>query len=735
MRRRPRLSRQSGSLPVEVLSLKIHRIPETHAKEANMPFKSVGKFFTSGFSLSGLTQRAGSMFGTARSLFGDATYRSAVNHETSVMLGTAEEVVAGLVLASVTCYASEFLPFWVDLLIVAGGFGGIFAAERSSFPVFFRTLLSAFALFVAFSQPWGAVLGVCGLTGYVTYRSYQRSLSAWWMAAAGGTFVGATVAYLATSAFVVPFLHPLTVFAYNAGPLIFVGLGVLTCLYSSWRLLSDPDNELVYRLAPGVCALLFLLFFPMKNSWVGLGVEALFVAASFAVAFRGSRALLASGTVCGAVFGVGFLAMNGSTFLHDVAMAQSMDVRYVDKLPETNVNRVMPLVVGRDFCVQGNDANMIETGDTHAQIMDGKYYWQCPMHYTGFQINHLFSWFPGSTAGFVMVDAGTTASDTRVKSQGFIFGENSFFVKAAFEVRHPGATMAGFSYAGVGGHGDSFALLIPYTVNKLYWGAMVPTIGGVMVVSPWGTIEDYTVGQAARAFPGTFIYPSELARQYADVWGRSTVGKIVTRSALEVSEAPQAARGRLSNPFPYGIDTVEGPKYFVPYEPEGKNGTAMSDVAFFDGALGDGDVTVMHLADSKQPGSKNELGHRSVQGPRELLEKSANVIQGHFQLTSIEPIIIVTKSNRLFFITSNMGPDQSKSNHDYQGDTLSYETGEPQWVVTSSAEVKRHIEETESQLDAGAPLPSSVRVPAPDSASPVPNPVPTPAVTTPSQSN
>jgi len=265
---------------------------------------------------------------------------------------------------------------------------------------------------------------------------------------------------------------------------------------------------------------------------------------------------------------------------------------------------------------------------------------------------------------------------------------------------------------------------------------MVPTLGGVMAVSPWGFVEDYTVAEAARAFPGTFLYPSELARQYADVWGKRTIGKMVSRSLLEVSEPPQAAQGGMSNPYPYGIDTEAGRKYFIPYEPQGKAGTAMSDVAFFDGATGDSDVEILHVADSDQVGEHNALGHRSIQGPKELLEKSANVVQGHFQLTAIEPIIVVTKAGRLYFITANMGPDKTKSNHDYQGDTLSFANGEPQWVITSSADAERDIAEHEKLLDAAltpTPAPAAIApaahplAPIPAAVSPaarVPDPLP-----------
>jgi hypothetical protein len=689
-----------------------------------MPFKSFGK---------SLTTRLGTTVLNARSVVGDVMNVGKGDGRSEAMLSSIEQSVLALVFAAVVCYGSEFLPFWACLIGLGVGFAAVFSADKHFYPVFCRTALGACAAFVAFSQPWGAVMGAVGLAGWASYRAWTGTLGHWakWpLAAFVLTLLASAAVYLGLAAFVVPVLHPLTVVAYNVGPLVFVGAGVLTCLYTSWRLTTDPVDELYYRLAPGACALLFVLFYPMKNSWIGLGVEAAFVAAAFAVAFLGSRRIFVLGTASGVVFSAAFVLMNGSSFFYDVAMAQSMNVRYVDALPETVNNRIMPIIVGRDFCVQGNDGTMLQTGETHAQIMDGKFYWQCPMHYTGFQVTHLFSWFPGSTAGFVMVDAGTTASDTRVIPEGFVFGENSFFVKAAFEARHPGATMSGFSYAAAAGKPGSFSLLIPYTVNKLYWGAMVPTLGGVMVVSPWGTVEDYTVGQAARAFPGTYLFPSDLARRYADVWGKRTVGKLVTRSSLEVSESMSATSGRLSNPIPYGIDTVAGPKYFVPYEPEGKNGTAMSDVAFFDGAAGDAEVTVMHVADSKQPGANsNTFGHRSIQGPREILEKSANVIQGHFQLTSIEPIIVVTKDNRFFFITANMGPDTNKSNHDYQGDTLSYETGEPQWVVTSSAEVDRHVRETEAQMDGSSAAPAVAPV-----AAPAPAKTPTPAVSAP-QSN
>ena len=633
--------------------------------------------------------------------------------QTDDLLQSCEEFLAGLALAAIACYASEFVPYWVTLVTLAIGAWAVLSDQLGLdgvFPVATRSALTVIIGFVALSQPWAAMLFILVGTAWVTFTCYERAHHpAKISAAAVFTLLGSAVVYGLLSRLVLPFLHPLTVSLYNAGPLIAVIAGVLVTLYCAWRIKGDIDDRFYYKLAPGVCAALFAIFFPMKNTWVGFGAEWFFVALTFGLAFRGSRPLLIGGTSIGATFALAFVSLNGSSFLHDVAMAESMRVHEVQHLPATNNNRIMPIVVGRDFCVQGNDATMLETGEAHALIKDGSFYWQCPTHYTGFQVTHLFSWIPGSTAGFVMVNAGSTASDTRVNDRGFIFGENSAMVKAAFEARHPQGTMAGFSYATDAS--GSYQLVIPYTTKQLFWGAMVPTLGGVMTVSQWGIVEDYTVAEAARAFPGTFLYPAELARQYADVWGKREISKLIGRSSLEVSEPPQTAQGNLSNPFPYGIDTEAGRKYFIPYEPQGKNGTAMSDVAFFDGATGESDVEILHLASSDQAGEKNALGHRSIQGPKELLEKSANVVQGHFQLTSIEPIIVVTKAGRLYFITANMGPDKNKSNHDYQGDTLSFATGEPQWVITSSADAKKDIDAYEQSLDGASPQ-ASPAVPA-----------------------
>jgi hypothetical protein len=628
-----------------------------------------------------------------------------------------EELAAGLGLAALACWCSELVPWWVGLIALGAGAGAVFSIDKHFFPLATRTALFVTAAFVAFSQPLLAFLAIAAITGWVCFLCLDRLYGFWATTAAGlGTFIGSVAVYLLASVPILSFLHPLTVVLLNdAGPLIAAGVGVLVTIYCAWRIKGDVDDRLFYKLAPGVCAALFAVFFPMKNSWTGIGAEWLFVVAAFALAFRGPRALFIGGTTVGALFAAAFVLMNTSSFMHEVAMAESMSVHEVQRLPASSTNRIMPVVVGRDFCIQGDDANMLETAEPHALIMNGTFYWQCAAHYTGFQINHLMSWIPGSTAGFVMVNAGTTASDTRLNLHGFIFGEKSSLVKAAFETRHPNGTIAGFAYA-ANSKGDYY-LLVSYTTHQLFWGGMVPTLGGVMVVSPWGFVEDYTVAQAARAFPGTFLYPSDLARQYADVWGKRKIGKMLSRSLLEVSEAPQAAQGNLSNPFPYGIDTEAGRKYFIPYEPQGKNGTAMSDVAFFDGATGDSDVEILHLADSDQTGETNALGHRTIQGPKELLEKSANVVQGHFQLTAIEPIIVVTKAGRIYFITANMGPDKTKSNHDYQGDTLSFATGEPQWVITSSADADRHIEEHEKLLDAVAKPAATQALPA----APAPN--------------
>ena len=62
---------------------------------------------------------------------------------------------------------------------------------------------------------------------------------------------------------------------------------------------------------------------------------------------------------------------------------------------------------------------------------------------------------------------------------------------------------------------DQAYLTLAFKVPQ--WGGMVPDLSGVMVISQWGLIQDYTPDAARKAFPGVALYPSSLARQYAEI--------------------------------------------------------------------------------------------------------------------------------------------------------------------------------------------------------------------------
>lgn len=463
----------------------------------------------------------------------------------------------------------------------------------------------------------------------------------------------------------IPSVHPLTVRFWNVSPLIYVALSSLLVLYCVQRMKSS--DSFVYQLTPGFSAVGFALLYPMHEAvpgsilsqiTTGDVVEWLFVVGTFITAFRSPQLLKVGSIAVGTFFCLAFMFFQVSNWAYMTAVGMSMPTVMTSTPPATTNGRTMPLIVGQSTCPQGNTTPLTVTGPVSIALNGSHFDYQCALHYTSWVgTDPILSAIPGSTLDVIRVDAGTKSGEAREVHGRFYFGEDSPYYRASVMIRHPGSTMGDYSYTTENG-GSALKLAVSYSQTRLFWGAMVPAVGGSVVESQSGGFEDYTVGQAARLFPDFFQVPEGIIKLRANAWAAYRNPFASLWSPDEVSEVDTGVPGKPSQPGnhpPFALGLKEGPAYFIGLEPQGNNGTAMSYYMFFDARYG-----VAKVMDVSQAPTK-------LKGLRDIEHLAPSVQPGNNGLFGIEPIPTITDDGRCFATVSIMGPNADARNKDFQG--------------------------------------------------------------------
>jgi hypothetical protein len=467
--------------------------------------------------------------------------------------------------------------------------------------------------------------------------------------------------YLLTFLYVVPLIQPARVAFVTASPLIVVVLAAIITAYSTHH--QRSRGKLIYRFLPAITAALFALAFPMYESdgsgwWAivtsGNIVEWVFVLIVFLLGLfnQPGKLMVFSGTVA-TIFSILFIVFSTVTPLHKLMIAESFQPHVVTHLPLSSDNpRIMPYIVGEKRCLQGNSQSSMQTGGVSFSLEKDGIYFQCSLHYDGFVAGSLFdfSWegikstflslIPGATHTVLRVESNNTSGEIIPIKGDFPAGESSPVMTAAVLLRHPGATVAGFTYTELRREEGKLRLVMSYTTPRLFWFTMVTTVGGGVVEDQYGQLQDHTVDQIASDFPGAFLVPKDLVAMRADAWAHYRIAawwpfkqeKELSEPLDTLANLPADKRELFGHDkLPLAIDTTDGGKWWLSTEPNGHMGSAASEVLLFD-AHYPGLVTM-----------ENKDTGRVFLGMRDLVNMASTVVQGNFGLKGIAGYLYVTQ--------------------------------------------------------------------------------------------
>jgi hypothetical protein len=674
------------------------------------------------FLFSNLSESARKLTGRVT---GSAGSLPVLNHKALVAF---EQLVGGFIAAILLCLVGHYLPAWATPIgIGAGALLGWRLGSRAY--VASAAFLFTSLLYYFLGQPVIVLLLVACLGLAASAFTFWRVRSGlpvgkllslfvrgpFWIRA-----IGAIVAFLCSSfvirtvaALIVLVLVPTITlgiyyaaytlvsaetFAYSQTmqsllPLLSMIPTFIIVSYYHWRQPLDRKTA-HWMVTPALAALFCICFWP-SNTYIGMAIVSATAIALSVYAYidrpDGSRTTRSHRSYCavvaaGAVFSLIFVVSNNWRVMYNYQMANTPDVQVVDasQLDITENNRLVPRVAATDYC-KGNNQETVTTISQSPHpivIKDGpkgeeRFYWECIRHpdtdalkiRPTLLLSHPYA-LTGGAQGAVLVDAGERGRYGEPITTEFVFGEDSIFTRGAFYWRHPGAIPQPGMIALTEDH--QAYVVIPFVNKVLQWGAMVPELSGVMTISPSGFIQDLLPSQAAAKFPGVVFNPSDLERQYADVYGHDSSfwSIFVTGNQYEVSEIADEG----GNAYPYQEDFKNsGLKGVINFEPVGSQQNSWVRIGLFDRA-----TLSMKLV---------KVDALKLTGPKQLVLNATNAAHpGLFQVTAREPLLTVAP-NRCIFILASLMQQGNASYHGYSKNTLTDGHGQHYDDVDSKEQV------------------------------------------------
>jgi len=285
--------------------------------------------------------------------------------------------------------------------------------------------------------------------------------------------------------------------------------------------------------------------------------------------------------------------------------------------------------------------------------------WQAPLEYNpDVGLNRWFGSFWGWVSGVVRIDAERKDENRDTNSganASFWFGANSWVTSYLFRLRHPFSEPAEKVYWQK--DDGSWVILISYITYRPAWtGTMIPVMGGVMEIGPYGGFSNHSPEEAKERFPGAALFPAKLGRMYAEAYGTYRYGlwdRFVTQKGLlEVSEQPTAKdEYPYENSYPYYQDFEGiGPQLIAPMEPAGPNTFALVKVLYFDAVSGQ-----MRIYTPRD--------HEHLNGPRRALDNADEALP-HLDWPKydiVEPMLVRTNDKHTYYVVTVISKGQSRN--------------------------------------------------------------------------
>lgn len=210
---------------------------------------------------------------------------------------------------------------------------------------------------------------------------------------------------------------------------------------------------------------------------------------------------------------LGFLIYtnNNSQFVQ-WQISENLNIEYIPNQAETvNTDRILARVTARTVLASGKDSSS-STSTPRMVFTNSGLFWQSARYN-----NNYIGKILGSVESILRVPAGSSNANTVETDAPFLFGDDSWVTRGIFAARHPFSQMAEKVYAVVDGKP---LLAISYrSTRPTVYGTMIPYMAGVMVVSPDGNVDDVSMEEAARKFPGLPLFSLDLAREQAAAYG------------------------------------------------------------------------------------------------------------------------------------------------------------------------------------------------------------------------
>lgn len=337
----------------------------------------------------------------------------------------------------------------------------------------------------------------------------------------------------------------------------------------------------------------------------------------------------------------------------------------LDQYPTTVPDRLLPRSTGFEYLIKANESRTKQIDRSHLVWMpvgtqssfDGdsqtvkaseKEYcvWQAPLKFNPNVTKNKY-WFSfwGSVEGVIRIDCSDMRMHADVQSGKdafFMFGADSWVTETIFRLRHPLSEMSQRVYWQK--DDGSWSFIISSTTYKPTWsGVMIPVMGGAMEFGSYGTFTNYSPDQAKENFPGTTLFPPELALEYGDAYRlyRGGLQDILwdQEDLLEISQDPSESDkfpNQNSHPYYQNMAGI-GPQLTLPFEPEGAQANALTTVLLFDAANG----AISEFT---------RVGEPIVSGPRTALEnvKDAAPDWEWMDYNKVEPMLIHTEDGRWY---------------------------------------------------------------------------------------
>lgn len=125
----------------------------------------------------------------------------------------------------------------------------------------------------------------------------------------------------------------------------------------------------------------------------------------------------------------------------------------------------------------------------------------------------------------------------------------------------------------------------PYLTRYFDFPVMVPQWAGSQIYWPDGTIEDLSAEGIANKYPGSRLFPQEMAEYFADAYQYKNGIWNAWFTHVDMPEVPKIEG--MKNQMPYLIPTESGSTWYMAVEPYGKSNKSVYMAYYVDATTGD----------------------------------------------------------------------------------------------------------------------------------------------------